>query len=271
MPQTDSRLITKAIIHFGLTLAIFVAVASSSIASTRHVIIVDLSKSARSVFPQYRSAIHSILSGTPLNIGDSVTIMGITDDSFGHQIILLQESVQTLLRTSDFELLDCSKFGKGSFQYKSCMATNEDRNGKWEQAAYEHFKRERERFLKKWDDNRIQPYSSTTDVLGALKYAEQLFINWKGKKQLFIFSDMRHNTRGVNLSKAAKVDSRLLDEVKRKELIPRLENVSVFVRGVHTENTDPVYFGSLEQFWRGLFRESGARLEEFSMDSSGER
>src|SRR5947208_2441989 len=121
----------RTIIRSGLILAISMLVAGSCTAATKYVIIVDLSKSAKLVFPQYRNAVHQILSQTPINIGDSVTVMGITDDSFGHSIILLQDSIKTRLRPKEPKLQDCSKLGKESFQYKSCVSTNTKTREKW--------------------------------------------------------------------------------------------------------------------------------------------
>lgn len=267
LAKTVSRPLIKAITCAWLIVVVFLLAGSSCTASTKHVILIDLSQSARSVFPQYKSGVRQLLEQTQLYIGDSVTVLGITGDSFGHPIILLQDYVHSTLRPKDLELEDCSRFGKDSFAFKSCAALNGERNAKWEVKWQKHFTLERERLLSKWSEKKMAPSSSSTDILGALKYAEQIFVTWKGEKELIIFSDMRHNTRGLDVSKNSKLDSKFLDEVKRRELLPMLKEVSVIVRGVHTENTDPVYFGKLERFWKRLFRESGASLEEFSIDS----
>lgn len=249
-----------------LVLACCLGFSRSSSAATRYVAIIDLSKSAKSAFPQYRAELHDLLSVTPLTIGDEFIVMGISSDSFSRPNVMFSETVRTLLRSGEYQLEDCSKLGKQSFQYKACAAQNDQKDKNWERVWRDHFTNERQRWLSKWESVKAEPYSDSTDVLGALKYAEQLFENWKGEKKLILFSDMRHNTRSINLGRPLLQSDVLFDRIKRNGLLPRLKNVSLSVRGVHTQGTDPAYYDSLRQFWMHLFHESGAELDEYSVN-----
>lgn len=240
-------------------------------AATKVVIIIDLSQSARSSFSQYRSAIRRMLEQNPINIGDTFTIMGITDDSFGKRILLLDDSIEPIPPPGkELVLKDCSSLPKGSFSYDSCLSTNKKAKADWaneqNRLTGEHFRKERQRLLSRWDKNTASPSGTSTDVFGALKYAEHLFGNWEGQKELFLFSDMRHNTRGLDISHKVRMDSEFLKEIRRQQLIPKLKNVSITIKGVLTEGRDPAYFESLNQFWSKIFSESGGNLRDFSIE-----
>lgn len=229
-------------------------------ASTQRIILVDLSGSVASVFPDYKLEIRKILER--LDAGDGVVVVGITDDSFDNPRVLLNDEIAKRRDNPDPGARNCSD-KVSPIDQKLCKS----RELEWEDRLEKKVKTEREKVLNKWNEeaDRVLPCWPATDILGAMKYVERLLEGQQGEKSLLIFSDMRHNTRGINLSSPKKVDLQELQKVRKKELVPRLNGVTVEVYGVHARQKTPAYLDSLEDFWRRLFEESGARLSVFKI------
>lgn len=241
----------------------------SGTGATKYVLVVDLSGSAKTVLPQYQNSVHNLLSSSemPLDIHDHVVIIGITEDSFGYPKLLVSHTIQPL-KTDGLHLSDCSKLAMGSLQRKACETRNKAKTREFDHLRAGHYKNQREHLIALWDRCNLEATSPKTDILGGLKYTEQIFGTWKGEKRLFIYSDMRHTARGVHLVNRLRNESGLLAELKRRQLLPRLKGVSITIRGVHTRAMSPDDYGRLEDFWKRFFDETGAKLIEFAIDSS---
>lgn len=264
----------KLLVHKFINLFCLVSLTAFCIdtgrSATRYVVIVDLSLSAQAVLQQYQSSIHNLLSSAemPLDFYDSVVIIGITADSFGNPKQLVRHTIQPPFPSGP-ELQDCSRFTGGSMQRRACEMKNTTKSNEFkEKVLINHYRDQREHVIRLWDGCEPAATAKITDILGALKYTEQLFATWKGDKRLFIYSDMRHTARGVHLVNRLRNESGLLAELKRRQLIPSLKGVAITVRGVHTRDMSPDDYERLEDFWKRFFDDSGAKLHEFAIDSS---
>ena len=93
--------------------------------------------------------------------------------------------------------------------------------------------REKLWLLKKLGELDLKPTSDSTDVFGAMHLASALFSSSKDKK-LLIFSDLRHNSRDLDIEtpNIIQVDP-LLKKVRDRGLIASLDGASVWCLGVH--------------------------------------
>jgi hypothetical protein len=230
-------------------------------------ILFDITKSCSHVFEDNKAGVEDILHHLP--DGTCVMIIGITEKSFSEPLKLLDRHC---IPVSEY------KFDKyytmRSLPHVLITATHRV-NALWcrNEFIYTRPFEVRKRILSEWRKN-IQSHSADrrfTDDLGAFCLAGLHFSasdkNGKHEKILIVFSDMRHNTNGINISGAAEIPKDLLSKVRAQELIARLEGVRIWVLGVHTEDKNQRYFNSLERFWVNYFKESGASLEIFSPDS----
>jgi hypothetical protein len=103
--------------------------------------------------------------------------------------------------------------------------------------------------------------------LGALSLAAILFPQNADKKNLIIFSDMRHCVEGINLEKEKKIDAdATLAKVKQTGLIMGLQGVRVWCLGVDSAGVTPEYWSSLREFWAKVFNRTGAKLVAFTIE-----
>jgi hypothetical protein len=248
-----------------VTAGLCLTISSVSAAATKQVILIDLSKSVGTSIGEYKLGVQQVLE--QLNIGDTTVVLGITEDSFANPRVLLNEVVGFLNQPSDLTLADCSKV-RGTINKPLCESRNRERENTWNSMVYNHLQRERERIISKWKvaSDHLKANGLRTDVIGALKYSELFLLDGsQNEKFLVVFSDMRHNTRGIDLSSTSRVDPSLLQVIKKKGLLPRLKGVTVRIHGVLTHQKDPSYLDSLQDFWRRLFEDSGAKLEMFDV------
>jgi hypothetical protein len=98
-----------------------------------------------------------------------------------------------------------------------------------------------------------------TEIINSLNIADNLFHNDKRRKILVILSDMIQDSKEYNFA-AVKVTDRYISKIikvrKKKKLIPKLNNVKVYVAGASAPN--PKKFRSIEKFWKRYFVASGA-------------
>jgi hypothetical protein len=261
VPRPSLHQYTNAVRALGFVL-LYLFSGAPCHAFTRYVILVDLSKSAKPVVDDYKNRIHNTLM--VLQEGDSALVLAITEDSFGNRQVLLDEGVMSSqARPKRLALENCEPYGNLPIRLSACKSGNSQKQKEWNQMVVN----DRNRIAAKWNSVALQSISQSTDILGALKYVESLVGSGSNRGvEVVIYSDMRHNTRGVDLSSPPQVDQKILSTVKRKHLLPNLKDVSVRVFGAHTLGKDPAYFESLENFWKLLFRESGADLREFRPD-----
>ncbi|HET6844926.1 MAG TPA: hypothetical protein VFK06_25065 [Candidatus Angelobacter sp.] len=165
-----------------------------------------------------------------------ITILGITDKSFSQPYILLSARVPD----------DAGYFG-------------------------ERLQSARGQLVRAWKARaaKLKPEFPATDILGALLIAGQLFDQDKnaGRKILIVFSDMRQNTRDLDLeSPPAVLNFALLEYTHRKTLPPaNLRGVQVYVLGADGAGKSMQYWQSLQEFWAAYFRKSSATLGTYSV------
>jgi hypothetical protein len=105
-----------------------------------------------------------------------------------------------------------------------------------------------------------------TDIMGALVLASQAFAAQACRQNmLFIFSDMRQETRELNLEPGDTVPvSRSLAVAERRRLIPDLKGVDAWVMGADDAGKSVAYWTSLRDFWGAYFTKAGANLRGYS-------
>ncbi len=109
--------------------------------------------------------------------------------------------------------------------------------------------------------------------MGALLLADQLFSRVPAgtKKYLYVFSDMRHVTRGLNLELPHIVAAdTLLATAARRRLIANLPGVTVHVLGADAEGMPVAAWDDLRRFWGAYFKKAGANLVSYSSLSEPE-
>jgi hypothetical protein len=82
---------------------------------------------------------------------------------------------------------------------------------------------------------------------------------------------MRNSTNELDIENVPDIDrEKCLSTLGAKGLIPSLTGVNVAVLSVHTTGKaiSPIYYQSLENFWRGLFEKAHAELVTYQADAS---
>jgi hypothetical protein len=166
--------------------------------------------------------------------GSRVTVVGITDRSFSEPYVLLSAQV-----TNE----------AGYFKEKIA-------------AAHVQLAQEWQRRCKG-----LVAHFRQTDLLGSLVLTSQLFQgSGGGRNVLVIFSDMRHETKGLNLSRSQMVPvAALLQQTEKQGLVADLRNVDVYVLGVDGAGKQVSYWNSLRQFWLAYFEKAHASMRAYSM------
>jgi hypothetical protein len=202
------------------------------------VIAVDLTQSVGVVGPDGKTefqknieAVSRLLAQVPA--GARVTIIGITDHSFAQPYILMSA------RTS----ADPGYFG-------------------------EHLKNGRRQLVRAWDtrSSRLNSKFPRTDILGALRLAGQIFAQEprNATRNLIIFSDMRQNTKELNLESSQVVEPRSAAAADRGP-VAELRNIQVFICGADGADRSPVYWQTLRMFWVNYFRNVKVDLRGYSV------
>jgi hypothetical protein len=87
----------------------------------------------------------------------------------------------------------------------------------------------------------------------------------KWSEKLVLFSDMRNDTRDLNLE-APQVASGVHNGSRNTETVQaELHDVQVFVCGVDGADKSVFYWQALQQFWREYFTKAGASMTSFSV------
>jgi hypothetical protein len=113
-----------------------------------------------------------------------------------------------------------------------------------------------------------QPRFPSTDILGALLLASQIFNQEppsRERRVLVILSDMRNHTRDLNLDSLSDAHDDFFIGKASTVGHADLARVQVYVLGVDGAGKSTYYWQALERFWKGYFRRSGASLNSFSV------
>ena len=178
------------------------------------------------------ASVGQILASVPP--GAQVTVVGITDRSFAQPYVLLSARLDG---------------NPGYFQ--------------------ERINGARQQLVAAWQ-KRSQAFVvnfSQTDLLGTLVMASQVFEPRDGHHNvLVILSDMRHETRSLNLARLPAIRVQpTLERVARESLIGDLKGIDVYVLGVDSAGKSVGYWNSLRDFWLAYFTKAGAKVCAYSM------
>src|ERR1700674_2351935 len=178
------------------------------------------------------AAVGKLLATVPA--GSRVTVIGITDRSFAQPYVLLSARLDG---------------NEGYFK---------------ERIATAH-----QQLLATWQKRSQSLVVSfqQTDLLGALVMSSKVFEPREGHRNvLVIFSDMRHETRSLNLARLAVVPVQsTLSEIERGGLVADLNGIEVYVLGVDAAGKSVGYWTSLRDFWLAYFGKAGAKVRLYSM------
>ena len=106
-----------------------------------------------------------------------------------------------------------------------------------------------------------------TEIINSLNIADKIFHNEKRQKILIILSDMIQDSKEYNFERVKVTDqytSQIIRERQKQNLIPKLNNVKVYVAGASATNSKK--FRSIEKFWNRYFVACGA---DFSLHRYG--
>lgn len=98
-----------------------------------------------------------------------------------------------------------------------------------------------------------------TEIINSLNIADKLFHSEKRQKILMILSDMIQDSKEYNFDRVKVTDAyitRIIRDRQKKNLIPKLDDVKVYVAGASAE--DSKKFRSIEKFWNRYFVACGA-------------
>lgn len=207
---------------------------------TNQVIALDLSQSVAVIGPDQKTEFQKNVDGVSKLLAqvpaDSrVTIIGITDKSFAQPDILLSATIPG----------DAGYFG-------------------------ERLKSAQLQLVHAWKarSTKLTPAFRQTDILGALMLAREIFDQQGNteEKVLVIFSDMRQQTRELDLESPSMAPS--FDRIERKRTkfgVLNLSDVHIRVLGVDDAGKSLSYWQSLREFWSEYFHTCGATLESYTV------
>lgn len=108
----------------------------------------------------------------------------------------------------------------------------------------------------------LKTNSNETPILDSLREAERFFTSYpRERKVLVIMSDMLESSREYDFERGQfrkERADRILDELKTRNKIAKLSNVTIYVAGARAVNMDQLE--QVKTFWARYFEEAGARL-----------
>lgn len=203
------------------------------------ILLLDMSKSqgviggdGASEFEKNRLAAETLLHRFA-GPGVTITVLGITSDSFGRSRRLLHATVDR----------DPGYFGERLAAAQKALASE------W-RVRTAH----------------IVPDQPQSDIVGALALVGQLLLTEPNRRTVLVMmSDMRQASRGLNLERPDRIDvPRSIAQAKQLGLIHALPGLPVYVLGVHGANKSLSYFDDLRRFWEAFFTEARAQLRAFT-------
>jgi hypothetical protein len=201
------------------------------------VVIKDLTSST----PGEQDSLNNAFIGTLLSqasAGDEVYVTGITDASFSKPLVILHGMLPDDRHPLKPKLLAAQQSMISEWKSKSRSST--------------------------------RPYKAS-DIIGAVYHASLLLRGKESEKWMVILSDMRNSTKELDIENVPEIErEKSLGQLGAKGLIPNLTTVNVAVLGVHTigKAISPIYYQSLENFWRGFFAKAHAEVVTFQADAS---
>jgi len=239
LTQTVRKAMAKL---FVLLLCLLVLGAGRTFAQDRLNLVVDIDLTVsetvkdhdgQTQFEKNVAGVERLLASVPT--GTKVTVIGISEDSFGQPYILLSAEV------SD---------NPGYFSERLAAA--------------------RQQLARAWQKRaaQLEPRARRTDVLGSLLTASELFRqNPRSQKNvLIIYSDMRHVDAELDFEapNIIHVDT-LIATVARRNLLADLSGVSVYILGADGAGKQPAQWDALKQFWAAYFVRAGAHLISYTV------
>jgi hypothetical protein len=203
------------------------------------VIALDLTKSVDVKGPDGTTEFQKNVDGVThilaqVSSGTHVTIIGITDHSFAQPYLLLSATVPD---------------DPGYFDERLTAARAE--------------------LIRVWKlrSAKLQPSFQSTDILGALMLASQIFNQQSSggdRRTLVLFSDMRNSTHELDMESPSTVSA-----LRRPARAPNpptvdLHQVKIHALGVDGAGETAAYWRETEIFWTNYLQESGACLKSFS-------
>lgn len=199
------------------------------------IILLDLSESFSPVFEEAKKEIDNILFALPDDT--CVQIISITDSSFSSpKSILFHKCIPTREYILDSKPLEARRHIQNEWKQKS---------------------------------DSLRADRKYTDFFGAIAFAALLFsedIEDSKERLLLIYSDGRHNARGIDIETVPQIPLSNLSDIQARSLQPRLVEVKVLILGAHTFGKNEIYYESLKKFLQKYFEETGASLKTFSPD-----
>src|SRR5262249_48215639 len=225
-------LIRKVAAVFLIAIALVAALITWVLAADTVVVGVDLTTSSQ-VENEFKDSLDKVegIINSQKSPGTRVVVLGIRKDSFGAPIIF-DETVP----------LESGRFNQ--------------RIQAWRLGA-----------IKKWRVQKasLNPGENRSDIFGFLVRAAVIFNDDpNGKKQLIVFSDMRHVGQGYNFEIARGLAKVRIEELDAQGLLPKLPAVKVWILGAHTIGLSPAQWMKLKDFWSEYLKRSGAELVMFS-------
>jgi hypothetical protein len=173
-----------------------------------------------------------------LRSGDEVYVTGITDASFSKPLVILHGTLPADLHPLKPKLLAAQQ-----------------------------------RIISEWKSKSralARPYKAS-DIVGSICHAALLLRGKSSEKWLIILSDMRNSTKELDIENVPEIDrEKSLSQLGEKGLVPNLTAVNVAILGVHTtgKGISPIYYQSIENFWRGFFERAHAEVGAYQTDTS---
>jgi hypothetical protein len=170
--------------------------------------------------------------------GDEVYVTGITDASFSKPLVILHGALPEDRHPLKPKLLAAQQSMTSEWKSKSRSLT--------------------------------RPYKAS-DIIGAVYHASLLLRGKSSEKWLIILSDMRNSTPELNIENVPEIDrKKYLSRLGAEGSIPNLTGVNVAILGVHTTGKaiSPLYYQSLENFWRGFFEQAHAEVATYQTDAN---
>jgi len=201
------------------------------------VVIKDLTSST----PGEQDSLNNAFISTLLSqssAGDEVYVTGITNASFSKPLVILHGTLPHDRHPLKPKLLAAQQSIISEWKSKSRFST--------------------------------RPYKAS-DIIGAVYHASLLLRGKSSEKWLIILSDMRNSTKELDIENMPEIDrEKMLSQLGAKGLIPNLTGVNVAVLSVHTTGKaiSPIYYQSLENFWRGFFEKAHAEVVTYQADAS---
>lgn len=123
------------------------------------------------------------------------------------------------------------------------------------QKKQKEMEKEKEDIIKPEVKKLLEKSSPVADIFGSMYYAEHVFDEYnKDDRRLVIMSNMRH----VSTDSDQELSVIIENEKEKRNGLPYLKDVKVYVWGARAKDTDTVLF--IKRFWRKYFENCKAML-----------